>query len=73
MVKRLLVVDDEPNLLQAVAAVLRDEHFEIETARSGREALIAVARNLPDLGTDIAGHKINAASCRINGKALGYH
>lgn len=49
MLKRLLVVDDEPKLLQAVAAVLRDEHFEIETARSGREALIAVARNLPDL------------------------
>ncbi|MEP6703465.1 MAG: response regulator transcription factor [Acidobacteriota bacterium] len=49
MFKRLLVVDDEPNLLQAVAAVLRDEHFEIETARSGREALVAVARILPDL------------------------
>jgi len=49
MLKRLLVVDDEPNLLQAVAAVLRDERFEIETARSGREALIAVARTLPDL------------------------
>ncbi len=49
MLKRLLVVDDEPNLLQAVAAVLRDERFEIETARSGRDALVAVARNLPDL------------------------
>ncbi len=49
MLKRLLVVDDEPSLLQAVAAVLRDERFEIETARGGREALVAVARNLPDL------------------------
>ena len=49
MLKRLLVVDDEPNLLRAVEAVLRDEHFEIETARSGRDALVAVARNLPDL------------------------
>jgi len=49
MLKRLLVVDDEPNLLRAVAAVLRGENFEITTARSGREALVAVAQSLPDL------------------------
>ncbi|HXG83608.1 MAG TPA: response regulator, partial [Pyrinomonadaceae bacterium] len=49
MSKRLLVVDDEPNLLRAVAAVLRGEGFEVSTARSGREALVAVAKNLPDL------------------------
>ncbi len=49
MSKRLLVVDDEPNLLRAVAAVLRDEGFEVSTARGGREALVAVTKNLPDL------------------------
>jgi len=49
MSKRLLVVDDEPNLLRAVAAILRGEGFEVSTARSGREALVAVAKNLPDL------------------------
>jgi DNA-binding NarL/FixJ family response regulator len=49
MSKRLLVVDDEPNLLRAVAAVLRGEGFEVLTARSGREALVAVAQSLPDL------------------------
>jgi DNA-binding NarL/FixJ family response regulator len=49
MLKRLLVVDDEPNLLRAVEAVLRGESFEITTARSGREALVAVAQSLPDL------------------------
>lgn len=47
--KRLLVVDDEPNLLRAVAAVLRGGDFEIKTARGGREALVAVAQSLPDL------------------------
>jgi DNA-binding NarL/FixJ family response regulator len=47
--KRLLVVDDEPNLLRAVAAVLRGEGFEVSTARNGREALVQVAQNLPDL------------------------
>ena len=49
MLKRLLVVDDEPNLLRAVEAVLRGEGFEITTVRSGREALVAVAGSLPDL------------------------
>ncbi len=49
MLKRLLVIDDEPNLLRAVEAVLRGEGFEITTARSGREALVAVAQSLPDL------------------------
>lgn len=49
MVKRLLVVDDEPNLLKAVAAVLRGEGFDVASARNGKEALIFVARSLPDL------------------------
>ena len=49
MSKRLLIVDDEPNLLRAVAAVLRGEDFEVTTARGGREALVSVAQNLPDL------------------------
>lgn len=49
MVKRLLVVDDEPNLLRAVEACLRTEGFEVSTARSGAEALINVAQTVPDL------------------------
>lgn len=49
MLKRLLVVDDEPNLLMAIAAVLRDQGFEIATARNGKDALLQVAKTLPDL------------------------
>ena len=49
MSKRLLIVDDEPNLLRALEVVLRGEGFEVSTARSGREALVSVAQNLPDL------------------------
>ena len=49
MSKRLLVVDDEPNLLRAVAASLRTEGYEVVTARNGREALVRVAESVPDL------------------------
>ncbi len=49
MSKRLLVVDDEPNLLRAVAASLRAEGYEVVTARNGREALVRVAETVPDL------------------------
>ena len=49
MSKRLLVVDDEPNLLRAVAAALRAEGYEVVTARNGREALVRVAESVPDL------------------------
>lgn len=47
--KRLLIVDDDPNLLRAVAACLRGEGYEVDMARSGDEALIRVAQRLPDL------------------------
>jgi DNA-binding NarL/FixJ family response regulator len=49
MSKRLLVVDDEPNLLVAVAACLRGEGYDVLTARTGREALLRLAEAIPDL------------------------
>ena len=49
MSKRLLVVDDEPNLLRAVAACLKAEDFEVSTARTGNEALMQLAESVPDL------------------------
>ena len=49
MSKRLLVVDDEPNLLRAVAACLKAENYEVSTARSGHEALMQLAEAVPDL------------------------
>lgn len=49
MSKRLLIVDDEPNLLAAIAAVLRGENFEVKTARNGKDALLEIAKSLPDL------------------------
>ncbi len=49
MSKRLLVVDDEPNLLRAVAACLKAENNDVSTARSGHEALMQLAEAVPDL------------------------
>lgn len=49
MSKRLLVVDDEPNLLRAVAACLKAEDYEVSTARGGYEALLHLAQSVPDL------------------------
>jgi DNA-binding NarL/FixJ family response regulator len=49
MSKRLLIVDDEPNLLRAVAACLRSEGYEVDAVRSGEEALVHLAQALPDL------------------------
>lgn len=49
MSKHLLIVDDEPALLMAVAACLRGENYEVKTARSAKEALVYLTTTLPDL------------------------
>ena len=46
---RILVVDDEPSIVDAVATALRYEDYDVEEAGTGREALTAVARFDPDL------------------------
>jgi two-component system OmpR family response regulator len=43
------VVDDEPSIVDAVATALRYEGYDVQEARTGREALEAVAREEPDL------------------------
>lgn len=49
MTYRLLVVDDEPNLLRAVAACLYGGEYEVSTARSANQALVRIAQALPDV------------------------
>ena len=46
---RLLVVDDEPNIVELLAASLRFVGFEVATARNGTEALKVAAKYQPDL------------------------
>jgi DNA-binding NarL/FixJ family response regulator len=67
MPKRLLLVDDEPQLLVAIAAVLRAEGFELATARDGKDAILQIAKAVPDLiVTDIK-------MPRMDGYALARH
>lgn len=47
--KRILVVDDEPTILSAVAARLRAEAFEVETAVDGPSAVATASAIQPDL------------------------
>lgn len=49
MPKRLLIVDDEPNLLRALEALLNADGFEVTTARSGPDAMVKLAQAVPDL------------------------
>jgi two-component system OmpR family response regulator len=46
---RVLVVDDEPNIVDVVSMALRFHGFEVETAGTGRDALAAVASFRPHL------------------------
>jgi len=46
---RLLVVEDEPNILELLAASLRYAGFEVVTAAAGSEAVQAAQRHRPDL------------------------
>ncbi len=49
MVKRILIVDDEPHMLRITELSLKKGGYEILTARNGREALESAARELPAL------------------------
>src|SRR5713101_7341523 len=46
---RVLVVDDEANITDLVATVLRYEGFEVQTAATGRDGLRAVETFRPHL------------------------
>lgn len=45
---RVLVVDDDPNIVQLVKINLESEGYEVETASDGTDALDSIARRQPD-------------------------
>jgi two-component system OmpR family response regulator len=44
---RVLVVDDEPNIVDVISMALRFEGFEVESAGNGADAIAAVAASKP--------------------------
>ena len=47
--RRVLVVDDEPSIVDAVATALRYEGYEVDEAYNGRDALVRGRAYEPDL------------------------
>lgn len=49
MSKKVLIVDDEPNIVLSVEFLMKREGYEVVTAADGQEALDTVADARPDL------------------------
>ena len=49
MSKKILVADDEPNIVAAIEFLLTQGGYEVHTARDGNEALRLVESVVPDL------------------------
>ena len=49
MTRRILIVDDEPNIVTSLEFIMRKSGFEIAVARDGQQALDEVERFRPDL------------------------
>jgi two-component system nitrogen regulation response regulator NtrX len=49
MFPTILIVDDEPSIVQSLSGLLTDEGFEVTTAGNGYEALQQIESNSPDL------------------------
>lgn len=49
MQPHILVIDDEPQILRALRAILTENHFRVTTASTGEEGLTQAAANPPDV------------------------
>ena len=49
MAKKILIVDDEPNIVISLEFLMRREGFEVSIARDGEEALSRIRDERPDL------------------------
>jgi len=49
MAESILIVDDEPAILNSVSKILEDEGYQVATAKSGTDALKQIAADQPDL------------------------
>ncbi len=49
MSKRILIADDEPNIVISLEFLMKREGFDVQVAMDGEAALQAIATQLPDL------------------------
>ena len=71
---KLLVVDDEPNILELLATSLRFAGFEVVTAANGRDALLKAEAEEPDLAVlDVMLPDIDGFSVTRKLRAAGRH
>jgi two-component system alkaline phosphatase synthesis response regulator PhoP len=49
MAKKILLADDDPDVIEVVSILLEDEGYEIVTAKDGAEALEKIKSQDPDL------------------------
>lgn len=49
MAHKILIVDDEPNILISLEYLMQREGFEVSVARDGLQAIAAIEDTLPDL------------------------
>lgn len=71
---KLLVVDDEPNILELLATSLRFAGFEVVTAVNGRDALLKAEAENPDLAVlDVMLPDMDGFSVTRKLRAAGRH
>ncbi len=65
--QKILIVDDEPDILELIEYNLKKEGYQVFTARNGQEAVTEAKRSLPDLIVlDIMMPKMDGIeACRI--------
>lgn len=47
--KKIVIVDDEPNIVMALEYTFKKNNFEVFIARDGKEALEIIEKQLPDV------------------------
>ncbi|MCK5589710.1 MAG: response regulator [Dehalococcoidales bacterium] len=47
--RKILIVDDDPDIIAAIGAVLEARNYEVATARDGEEGLARLKEEKPDL------------------------
>ncbi|MFP5258212.1 MAG: response regulator [Acidobacteriota bacterium] len=67
MAQKILIVDDDPDIVAYLEDVFSDEGYDTISARNGRQALLAIENECPDAITldlempDMTGPKFNRA------------